>query len=139
MSGIVPRSFKSTRVVPLIKKRKLNQNTLMNYRPVSPLSFMSKLLERCCIQQTKGYFSSNDLYVSAQSGYRSHYSTETALLQVQNDALGAMDDHREAALILLDFSSAFHTIDHAILLDRLKHRYSLTGTALQWFILIISY
>ncbi|CAB3992083.1 Hypothetical predicted protein [Paramuricea clavata] len=60
-------------------------------------------------------------------------STETALLRVFNDVLYAIDDHQEVVLVLLDLSSAFDTIDHTLLLERLSHRYGINGTVLEWF------
>ena len=68
-----------------------------------------------------------------QSAYRKYHSTETALLRVQNDLLRAVDQHQDAVLILLDFSAAFYTIDHDILLHRLCQRYGITRAALKWF------
>ena len=62
-----------------------------------------------------------------------HRSTETGLLSVTNEVLRALDDHKEALLALLDFSSAFDTIDHATLHCRLSSRYGITGKALEWF------
>ena len=75
----------------------------------------------------------NCLFAQMQSAYRKYHSTETALLRVQNDLLRAVDQHQEAVLILLDFSAAFDTIDHDILLQRLRERYGFTQTALKWF------
>ena len=68
-----------------------------------------------------------------QSAYRKYHSTETALLRVQYDLLRAVDQHQDAVLILLDFSAAFDTIDHDILLHRLCQSYGITRAALKWF------
>ena len=68
-----------------------------------------------------------------QSAYRKYHSTERALLRVQNDLLRAVDQHQEALLILLDFSAAFDTIGHEILLHRWCQRYGITRNALKWF------
>ena len=67
-----------------------------------------------------------------QSAYRQFSSTETALLRVQNDLLMAIDQRRHALLVLLDYSSAFDTVDHSILLQRLSSRFGITDKALEW-------
>ena len=67
-----------------------------------------------------------------QSAYRKLHSTETALLQIQNDILMAMDKGKVTALTLLDLSAAFDTIDHVILLDRLQKWFGISGMALNW-------
>ncbi len=69
-----------------------------------------------------------------QSAYRRGYSTETAVLRVHNDIVHALDQRKEALLILLDFSSAFDTIDHQLLIDHLCNHYGIKGTPLRWFI-----
>ena len=70
---------------------------------------------------------------SKQSAYRRYHSTETALLRVNNDLLRAVDKHQEAVLVLLDLSSAFDTIDHETLIQRLRTRYGISDTVLSWF------
>ena len=79
------------------------------------------------------HLSTNNLLVPVQSAYRAHHSTETALLRVMNDLLLAVDEGDAVMLTLLDFSSAFDTIDHSILLHRLEHSFGIKGVALQWF------
>ena len=74
-TGVVPENFKTARVVPLLKKTGLDCNNLKNYRPVSLLMFISKLLERCCLLQVNNYLAENNLYVNAQSAYRQYHST----------------------------------------------------------------
>ena len=68
-----------------------------------------------------------------QSIFKVFHSPETALLQVQNGILHAIDDNKSVILLLLDLSSAFDTVDHAILLSRLSHRFDIKGIALAWF------
>ena len=68
-----------------------------------------------------------------QSAYRKHHSTETALLCVTNDIKLAMDSKKGTILVMIDLSSAFDTIDHSILLNRLELRYGITSVVLEWF------
>ena len=74
----------------------------------------------------------SNLYPKMQSAYRRHHSTETALLRLHDDLLRAVDNGSEAVLILLDFSAAFDTIDHGILLRRLEERLGFSGLVLAW-------
>ena len=78
----VTRRMKHAMVIPGLKKAGLDQNDLGNYRPISNLSFLSKLLERCAYEQITEYLHENDLMPEKQSVYRTHHSTETALLDV---------------------------------------------------------
>ena len=68
-----------------------------------------------------------------QSAYRAHHSTETAVVRVLSDILGALDRGDFAVLTLLDFSAAFDTVDHETLLRRLETSYGIRGTVLSWF------
>src|SRR5438477_4237957 len=90
-------------------------------RPISNLLYVSKLLERCVAKQLNNYLSSGSYYEVYQSAYRSHHSTETALLRVQNDILTSIDNKEITILVLLDLSAAIDTVDHTILLNRLKN------------------
>ena len=74
----------------------------------------------------------NNLHEQMQSAYRQNHSTETALLKVHSDILSAVDNGCVVVLVLLDLTAAFDTIDHAILLSRLRHRFGVTGAALDW-------
>ena len=97
------------------------------------LSFVSKLVERAVSNQLQPYLTDNSLYAPCLSSYRPNHSTETALLRVHNDLfLRALDNGEEAALVLLDLSAAFDTINHDLLLQRLKTKYGITGTAHKW-------
>ena len=132
-SGVFPSIFKQAVVRPLLKKSSLDPNDLNNYRPVSNLSFFSKILEKVVLSQILTHINSNRLISQSQSAYRPGYSTETALLKVTNDLLTAMDNNDVSILTLLDLSAAFDTIDHEILLSRLQNTFGFEGTVLSWF------
>ena len=129
----VPDSMKQALVTPLLKKDDLDPEVLKNYRPVSNLSFLSKVLERVVAAKLTNYMTINQLHEPMQSAYRACHSTETALVLVQSDILRTLDQGGAAFLVLLDLSAAFDTIDHSILLSRMESVLGVKGSALQWF------
>ena len=133
ISGTVPNCFKQAIVRPLLKITGLDPSELSNYRPVSNLPFIGKLLGKVVLSQLHEYLSRNELYTKFQSAYRQFHSTETALLKVHNDILTSIDQKKDVILVLLDLSAAFDTIDHSILLNRLETRFGIKGLALKWF------
>ena len=119
-------------VTPLHKNPSLDRNSLKNYRPVSNLSFISKLIEKVVANQLNEFISHEGLLNVNQSAYKSSHSTETALLKIQNDIALSVDSGKAVALTLLDLSAAFDTIDHSLLYDCLYDWFGLDGTVLLW-------
>ncbi len=133
LSGFFPSNLKHAVISPILKKSSLDPDAPDNYRPVSNLPFLSKLLERAVFAQLSEHLSRHTLLPDRQSAYRPNYSTETALLSLRNDMLLAADAGHGSAVVLLDLSAAFDTIDHGVLLDRLNTHCGLIGPALSWF------
>ncbi|XP_063971413.1 uncharacterized protein LOC129268470 isoform X2 [Lytechinus pictus] len=131
-SGVVPESFKTACVLPLLKKPSLETKDFKNNRPIANLPFLSKVLERIVAAQLRTHLDEKGLFPPNQSAYRHFHFTETALIKVQNDLLLAVDKGQETVLILLDYSAAFDTLDHGVLLQRLEHDYGFSGTVLLW-------
>lgn len=132
LEGVFPACFKTAHVSPLLKKSTLDTENMRNYRPVSNLSFLSKVLERAVARRLYAHLSGTNTFNPFQSAYRKSHSTETALLNIHNDIISSMDDGKVTALTLLDLSAAFDTIDHSILLGRLQDWVGATGVALDW-------
>ena len=87
-----------------------------SHRPIADLSVLSKLFERVAAAQIWNHLQRFDLLPSTPSGFRPSFSTETAVLRVISDILATVDHGDFAALVLLDLSTAFNTVDHAVLL-----------------------
>ena len=131
-SGTVPEQLKEAVIKPLLKKPSLDKNVLKNFRPVSNIAFLSKLVEKVVAKRINHHIDAHRLAEPFQSAYRKYHSTESALLRVHSDIVSALQNKKLCALVLLDLSSAFDTINHAKLLCRLSTRYGITGLALQW-------
>ena len=131
-TALVPISFKKAVVTPLLKKQSLEPDVLGSYRPVSNLSFISKILEKVVAKRLRSHKTSESLYEPFQSAYRARHSTETAVVRVQNDILEAIDGGKCVFLVLLDLLAAFDTVSHDILLERLSTDSGISGSALSW-------
>lgn len=132
-SGVFPDSLKRAVVRPLLKKPNLDSSELSNYRPISNLPFLGKILEKVVFKQLEVFLQNNNTHNKFQSGFRKGHSTETALLKVINDLRVASDKKNVSVLLLLDLTAAFDTIEHDILLHRLEHWVGLSAVALSWF------
>ena len=131
--GVFPDKFKTAIITPLLKKPSLDSSVLKNYRPVSGLNFISKVLERVVAVQIKHHITSNNLDNLHQSAYKTGHSTETALLKIKSDIHANLAQNKPTALILLDLSAAFDTIDHDKLLDRLRSWFGFSNKVFAWF------
>ena len=125
--GSFPTTQKTASITPVLKNATLDPYDLGNYRPISNLTFLSKLLERAAYEQIVGYLDRFQLLPELPSAYRKHRSTETATIKVMSDGYEAADAGSVTLLGLLDLSAAFDTVDHRILLDRAVQRGHLKG------------
>ena len=133
-SGIFPSCLGSASITPILKKPNLDKNELKNYRPISNIRFLAKLIEKAVPKQLLGYIDEHKLNLPLQSAYKVNHSTETALLYLQNDFLQALDNWKAVFVLSLDLSSAFDTLDQSppLLLTRMKEDYGVTDLVLNW-------
>ena len=131
--GIFPSFFKGAQVSPLLKKAGLDKDTPSNYRPISNLNNISKLLERLILNRIQDHTTSSSNFNLYQIAYRQFHFTETALLLTHDCIFRSIDQGSSMILVSLDLSAAFDTIDHSILLNRLYTSYGIHGSALTWF------
>ena len=121
----------------MLKKVSLDSSDVKNYRHVSLLPFLSKILEKVVFKQVSDFLSQNNLLHAKQSGFKSGHSTETALLSVTEALRVAKASAQSSVLILLDLSAAFDTVNHDILLSTLSEL-GISGKAHSWFELYLS-
>ena len=118
-TGIFPKKLKIAKVVPIYKKGDFN--LIENYRPVSLLPCISKIFEKIMHSRIYNFFTHNNLFYSSQYGFRSQHSTELAALELVDHLIMQMDNNKVPLNVYLDLSKAFDTLDHKILLAKLKY------------------
>ena len=129
-TGIVPDSLKLAKVIPIHKKGE--KNCLNNYRPISILPTFSKILEKIIHKRLYKFLTNHNIITQSQYGFRPKLSTEHAVLDLQNSIINNLDKNNTSIAVFLDLSKAFDTINHTILLNKLKY-YGIRGLALKWF------
>jgi hypothetical protein len=130
--GRFPDYYKTAQVLPLLKKRGLDQSVPANYRPISNLHTISKVLERLVLKQLRPQILDSVNFSCNQSAYRTGHSSETALLETLDSVYTAADNKCATVLVGLDISAAFDTISHEILIDRLSSEFGIRSLALSW-------
>ena len=127
-----PISFKLALISPLLKKPGLSKSDPSNFRPISNLNTIGKILERLVLARFFPHVSLSPSFSPLQSTYRKFHTTETALLKLTNDILENIDSGKITILTALDMSAAFDTLDHTTLIHRLEHTFGLSGFVASW-------
>ena len=114
--------------------KSLQEDTIKtNYRPVSNLSFICKIVKKCTLEQSIHDCYNYGLLSSYQSAYWKFYSHETSLMKLINELLWAMENHQVTSVVILDLSAAFNTVDHKLLLHVQTKRFGISGSTLKWY------
>ena len=117
-SGVFPDDRKRAKIVPIYKKKAKTEPG--NYRPVSVLSVISKVLERIICEQLTDYIEKHDYLYELQSGFCSFYSTDSCLIHLSDHILKNQDKGQYTGMVILDLQKAFDTVNHKILISKLR-------------------
>ena len=132
LSSCSTQGLNEAHVVPILKSLNLDHDNFKNYRPVSLLSFISKLTERVVHDRINKHLTANSLNSSSQFGYKKNHNVETLMLKLVDDILIAVDRNFGVVMLIVDLSAAFDTVDHQLLIKILRDRYMIGGSALNW-------
>ena len=128
--GIFPDIMKMAEVVPLYKGKSRENET--NYRPISLLTTMSKMMEKVVYHRVYQFLTNTGQICETQYGFRSNHSCKHAIAQVIGTILKNLESNKSTITVMLDLSKAFYTIEHSIMIQKLK-LFGIRGVCLEWF------
>ena len=128
--GVFPQELKIANVVPLYKKD--DSMVFSNYRPVSLLTSLSKVFEKVMYNRLISFLNKYKILYKYQFGFRKDHSTYLALMCLMDKLIKCLENGEHVVGVFLDFSKAFDTVDHDILMTKLYH-YGIRDNALNWF------
>jgi hypothetical protein len=129
-TGIHPDILKISKTIPIFKKG--SRMAVSNYRPISLLSNINKILEKLVHDRTYKFLENLQCLYSLQFGFRKKHSTNHALIDITETIRQALDNKKIACGVFVDLQKAFDTVNHDILISKLDH-YGIRGTAIDWF------
>jgi len=130
LTGVYPDILKISKTIPILKKG--DHHITSNYRPISLLSNINRILEKIMFNRTYAFLDKYKCFYDLQFGFRKNYSTNHALTKITEKIRSAIDDGKTACGIFIDLQKAFDTVNHSVLTDKLNH-YGICGTANNWF------
>ena len=128
--GIFPQELKTAKVIPLYKSG--DKKLMNNFRPVSVLPVFSKIYERLMYNRLIAFINKHNILYKYQFGFRQNHGTNTALICLMDRIIKSIDSGDIVLGIFLDFSKAFDTVNHKILINKM-YKYGARGTAIEWF------
>jgi hypothetical protein len=127
--GVFPKELKLANIIPIFKAGETD--VIGNYRPVSLLSSVSKVFERAFYSRLASFINLQKILYDLQFGFREGHATHLAVIKLMENIVSSLDKGDYSAAIFLDFSKAFDTVNHSILLQKLSH-YGIRGVANSW-------
>ena len=128
--GIFPACFKKDKIIPIVKFG--YSNSTANYKHISMLPFLSKMFEKLMCARLDSYLKSNNVLCTNQFGFCNNSNTSDAIIEFLDYVYSSLDKKQSIIAVYLDFSKAFNTVNHDILVSELQHN-GIRGVMQRWF------
>ena len=135
-SGVCPDLLKVARVIPIYKSG--DKKLVTNYRPISVLTFFSKIFEKLMYKCITDFMNDNDIIFKNQFGFRQKHSTQHAVISLVNNITNSLDSGNVVIGVFIDLKKTFDTVDHNILLKKV-YSYGIRGAAYSWLASYLSH
>ena len=126
---IFPECFKTAKIIPIFKSG--DSNSTANYRPISMLPFLTKMFEKLMCARLDSYLKSNNILCTNQFGFRKNSNSSDAIIEFLDYVYSSLDKKQSTLAEYLDFSKAFGTVNHEILMSKVHN--GIRDVMLSWF------